>query len=186
VRRNPLLQFSSRKAKSPRLELAFRLVQRFVSRAKPALAWTKLRLNCREIVQARKFDPGKHGQRAFMHAYMDTIAGDGHTPNTICSLSLAESLPEGYLFGLLLHEFGHLGSGGGERDADRWILEKFGIRILYLGELDLEWVDQFAINRIIAGTTLPRRNPRAGRSRGRALRCPLPRRPRGVPIDPLL
>ena len=171
--RNPLLPFTSRKARAPRLELAFRLVRKFVAQAKSSLAWTKLKLNCREIVQFRVYNPGRVGERALMH----TI----HEPNTICSLSIVERIPDGYLFGLLLHEFGHLGSGGGERDADRWILENFGIRILYQGNLDLEWVDHFAINRIVGASTPPRRNPlpRAHRRNPRH-HCP-PRHPREVP-----
>lgn len=171
--RNPLLPFSSRKVRAPRLELAFRLVRRFVSSEKQSLAWTKLKLNCREIVQFRVYNPGKVGDRAIMHTV--------HEPNTICSLSLAERLPEGYLFGLLLHEFGHLGSGGGEREADRWILDRFGIRILYIGDLDLEWVDHFSIGRIIGKATPPRRrNPLPARGRHPRHRCP-PRHPREVP-----
>lgn len=172
---DPFLRFSPRKRPpTGRLELAFRLVRNFVSQAKTQLAWTKLEVGCREIVLFRKMNPGKVGQRSLMHTF--------HHPNTVCSLSLVDHLPEGYLFGLLLHEFGHIGSGGGERDADRWILDNFGIRILYLGDLDLEWVDAFAIQRIV-GATLPRRrrNPRSGQ--GRHPRRPhAPRRPRGVPI----
>lgn len=170
--------FSSRNRIPPRLALAFRLAQRFVSTAKPSLAWTKLRVNCPEIVRFRTYNPGKVGQRAFMHTF--------HDHNTICSLSLAGTMAEGYLFGLLLHEFGHLGSGGGEREADRWILDNFGIRIQYLGDLDLEWVDQMTIARILRSTTPPRRNPRPRGSRNPRHRCPHPRRPQGAPIDPLL
>lgn len=149
-----LLPFSShRRPPTGRLELAFRLVRNFVSKAKSSLAWTKLLVGCREIILFRKINAGRVGERSLMHAF--------HRPNTICSLPLVDRVPEGYLFGLLLHEFGHLGSGGGEREADRWILDNFGIRILYLGVLDLEWVDHFAIGRIV-GATIPqrRRNPR--------------------------
>lgn len=159
--------FSSRSAVPPRLELAFRVAKRFVSAARPSLSWAKLRVNCPEIIQFRKYNPGTQGQRAFMHVE--------HEPNTVCALSLAGRLPEGYLFGLLLHEFGHLGSGGGEREADQWILDNFGIRIQYVGALDLEWVDDWAIRRIVrASTPLPRRNPRPGRRLHPRRRLPLP------------
>ena len=149
-----------------RLELAFRLVRNFVSQAKPSLAWTKLSVGCREIILFRKMNLGTVGERSLMHTF--------HHPSTVCSLPLAGHLPEGYLFGTVLHEFGHLGSGDGEREADRWILDNFGIRIQYLGALDLEWVDHFAIGRIVA-TTLPRgrRNPRQGRRLRPRRRLPL-------------
>jgi hypothetical protein len=172
VARNPVHQFSSRRPAAPRLDLAFRLVRKFVSQVDPSLAWTKLRLNCREIVLFRRCNPGKVGQRAVMHM--------GHEPNTVCSLSLVDRLGEGYLFGLLLHEFGHLGSGGGEREADRWILDNFGIRIQYLGDLDLEWVDGQAIRKVLGASTPPRRNPHPVRQRDPRHRCP-PRHPREVP-----
>ena len=163
--------FSPRNRVPSRLALAFRLTQRFVSSAKPSLAWTKFKVNCPEIVRFRTYNPGTQGQRAFMHM--------GHEQNTICSLSLAERLPEGYLIGLFLHEFGHLGSGGGEREADQWILDHFGIRIQYVGALDLEWVDDWAIRRIVRASTPPRlRNPRPGR------RLHPRRRPR-LPIVPM-
>lgn len=171
--------FSPRSRTPSRLDLAFRLARRFVSTAKPSLAWVKLLVNCPEIVRFRTYNPGKVGQRSFMHTF--------HEPNTICSLSLAGTMQEGYLFGLLLHEFGHLGSGGGEREADRWILDNFGIRILYAGELDLEWVDQWSIRRVLRASTLPRRrNPRPGRRRNPRHRCPLPRRPQEAPTHPSL
>ncbi len=151
-----LHRFSSRNSVPPRLALAFRLAQRFVSVAKPSLAWTKLKVNCPEIIRFRTYNPGTQGLRAFMHM--------GHERNTICALSLAGRMPEGYLFGLLLHEFGHIGSGGGEREADQWILDHFGIRIQYVGALDLEWVDDWAIRRIVRTATPPRlRNPHPGR-----------------------
>ena len=164
-----VLPFSSRKRPiTGRLELAFRLVRAFVSHAKPALAWAKLRVGCHEIVRFRKANHGRVGERSLMHTF--------HHPNTICSLPLVDHVPEGYVFGLLLHEFGHLGSGGGEREADRWILDNFGIRILYLGTLDLEWVDHFVINRIVKAmaTPLRRRNPRPVRRSRPRHRLPLP------------
>lgn len=152
--RGRLLQFSPRKRPpAGRLHLAFQLTRELVSKASQQLAWTKLSVGCREIILFRTMNPGKIGLRSLMHTF--------HHPNTICSLSLAEGASEGFLFGLLLHEFGHLGSGGGERDADRWILDNFGIRIQYLGELDLEWVDQASIRKILGSSTPPRRrNPR--------------------------
>jgi hypothetical protein len=150
--------FSPRDRVPPRLALAFRQTLKFVSAADPGLAWTRLKVNCPEIIRFRKMNPGTKGLRSFMHTF--------HNQNAICSLSLAGKMPEGYLFGLLLHEFGHLGAGdtGGERDADQWILDRFGIRILYVGALDLQWVDDWAIRRIVKAPTPRRlRNPRPGR-----------------------
>ena len=160
--------FSPRNRVPSRLALAFRLTQRFVSAANPGLAWTRLKVNCPEIIRFRTYNPGLKGQRAFMHTF--------HERNVLCSLSLAGKMPEGYLFGLLLHEFGHLGSGGGEREADQWILDHFGIRIQYVGALDLEWVDDWAIRRITRAPIPPRlRNPRP-RRRPHHRRRPLPPR----------
>ncbi len=153
-----------------RLEIAFHLVRAFVSRAKQSLAWTKLSVGCREIILFRKIHPGRVGERSLMHTF--------HDPNTICALSLVERLPGEHLIGLLLHEFGHLGSGGGEREADRWILDNFGIRILYMGDLDLEWVDYASIAKIVTTVTPPRRrNPRPGRRLHPRRRLPLPALP---------
>lgn len=72
----------------------------------------------------------------------------GHKQGAICALAVCERLPVQFMTGLFLHEFGHLGSGGGELEADRWIFEKFRIRISYVSELDLECVDPFALHLI--------------------------------------
>ena len=168
----PPLRFSARKARSPKLELAFRVVQRFVSRRKQSLAWTRLILNCPEIVRFRKYNQGKPGLRALMHTF--------HEKNAICALSVAGQLADGFVIGLFLHEFGHLGSGGGEREADRWILDNFGIRIQYVGELDLEWVDDWVIRRILREATPLLRNPRPALAGRRLHRSP-PRRLRATP-----
>lgn len=171
-----LHKFSDRKRAPGRLELSFELVRKFVSRAKSSLAWTKLSVGCREIVTFRKINAGRVGERSVMHTF--------HHDNTICALPIVERLSGEYLFGLLLHEFGHIGSGGGEREADRWILDNFGIRILYMGTLDLEWVDYATIRRIVAEVIppRPRRNPRPVQRRNPRHRCPRPlRRPPGAP-----
>lgn len=180
MERGRLHLFSPRRRSVGRLELAFQLVRKFVSLTKPSLAWTKLSVGCREIILFRKVNPGRVGQRSLMHTF--------HHQNTICALSLVERLPGEYLFGLLLHEFGHLGSGGGEREADRWILDNFGIRIHYVGDLDLEWVDYSTIASIVVSVTPPRRrNPPSGRQRSPRHRCPRPlRRPPEAPSESLL
>jgi hypothetical protein len=76
--------------------------------------------------------PGKDGARAFMH-----VEGKNRV---VCAAADAGSLSESYQVGLLLHEFGHIGSDGGEQAADEWVLENFSILIHYMGPLEIEWV----------------------------------------------
>ncbi len=127
------------------LDLAFRFTRAFVARVDPSMAFVRLKVDCPEVMESR-LEPGVKGQRAFMHV--------GHLQGTVCAWSgsagLAQPGAEGYLFGLLLHEFGHLGSRGGELAADAWVFDNFGIRIHYKSKLDLEWVDAWAVRRIIS------------------------------------
>ena len=128
-----------------RLQKIFAVVRAFVAQADGSLLFARLKVGCPEIAKSRQGTDLK-SLRSFMHV--------GHLRGTICAWPGVEQFAkgdyEGYLTGLLLHEFGHLGSDGGERDADRWIFENFGIRIHYKGELDVEWVDEFALRRIVA------------------------------------
>ncbi len=133
-----LLQFTSRKPVA--LDLCFRVIRAFVAKAWSPARFVRLSVGCREIEAFRAANPGKVGFRSLMHV--------GHKQGTVCALAICERLPVQYMAGLLLHEFGHLGSGGGELEADRWILDTFGIRIAYTGELDLECVDPFALHLI--------------------------------------
>lgn len=170
------LRFSPRsRPPNGRLELAFRMIRGFVSKVKTSLAWTRLSVGCSEIILFRKINAanGKIGERSLMHTF--------HHEMTICSLSMVEQLPVEYLFGLLLHEFGHLGSGGGEREADRWILDNFGVRILYKGGLDLQCVDSWVARRIISAATPPRRNPHPHRRQSLRRRPARRPRPQAVP-----
>lgn len=133
-----LHSFSRTKAK--RVDLAFRLIRAFVAKKWPAARFVRLQIECPEIRAFRDAHPGPVGARSLMHV--------GHRQGTICALAICERLPEHFLAGLFLHEFGHLGSGGGELEADRWVLDTFGIPIYYKTELDLECVDQFSLIRI--------------------------------------
>lgn len=81
----------------------------------------------------RKGLSGAARRRAFMHT--------GHAKNYICTNIDASKLPDGHLFGILFHEFGHIFAGAGEGKADQWAFERFGIPILYKGAWKLEWVD---------------------------------------------
>jgi hypothetical protein len=138
-----VLSFSSRKAATVRnLDAAFRLVRAFVARAWSPARFVRLAVGCQAIEDFRASHPGKVGQRSVMHV--------GHKQGTVCALAFCDRLPPGHLAGLFLHEFGHLGSGGGELEADQWVRETFGISIRYESELDLEWVDPFAVRRILA------------------------------------
>ena len=163
-----LHSFSPRKARTLRLELAFLAVRDFLSKVDPSLRFARLKTDCQVIVNERRVG-GIQGDRSFMHT--------GHFPNVVCAFPGCDKLGEQYLFGLLLHEFGHLGAGleHGERAADQWILDRVGIRILYLTSLDIEAVDGWAIRRILKDFTPPRRNP--PRRPRRLLRAPTRPRP---------
>lgn len=145
--RGRVLSFTPRRLPFSRLETAFRLVRRFTAKVLPRLARVRLEKDCGEIIQFRMDHPGKTGHRNVMHV--------GHVPGAVCSLKMVDKLPAEYIFGLLLHEFGHLGvdAGGdsGEREADGWILDTFDIRIHYKGALDLEWVDPGVVEWIATG-----------------------------------
>ena len=133
-----VLSFTPRKATE--LDLCFRVIRAFVSKAWSPARFVRLQVGCQEIQTFRDTHPGPVGARSLMHV--------GHKRGTVCAIPACNRLPANFLAGLFLHEFGHLGSGGGELEADRWILDTFGIRIYYKTELDLECIDQFAIHRI--------------------------------------
>lgn len=76
-------------------------------------------------------------RRAFMHV--------GHKSNSHVCVWPGTDLSEPYLYGLFLHEFGHIGQGESESGADLWIMEHFGIPIEYKGPLCLEWVNPLII-----------------------------------------
>ena len=139
--RGRLLPFSSRNWLPTRLGVAFAVARAFVSSRWPAAKFVRLKVGCPEIESLRRSGQGAASERALMHV--------GHLQGTVCASAAAGNQVDAYLFGLFLHEFGHLGSGGGERDADQWILDEFGVRILYDGPLDLERVDQDVVTRII-------------------------------------
>jgi hypothetical protein len=73
----------------------------------------------------------------------------GCEANTICAWGkAADDLPEEFLVGLFLHEYGHCVVGNDEKAADRWSFDALGIPIQYVdhGKIkDLEWVDPLII-----------------------------------------
>lgn len=142
---NPARLHSFRpRSATKRLEVAFEVTKSFLCRIESFLCFARLRTDC-QVIPAERRQGGIQGARSFMHT--------GHYPNAVCAFPGSDKLGENYLFGLLLHEFGHLGAGTdlGERAADRWILDRTGIRIQYKTELDVEWVDEWALRRILAG-----------------------------------
>lgn len=73
----------------------------------------------------------------------------GHLSGAICHAKDCKSLSVNHLVGLLLHEFGHLATGGGEREADVWAFERLGVVIQYRSPILLEWVDDEAVARLL-------------------------------------
>jgi hypothetical protein len=118
-------------------EEAFLKVRAFAANADPALAGVEL-MQCADVKDAAS---RKGRSRAFMHT--------GHVAHKICYASPAKFLSLNCIVGILLHEFGHLGSNGGEVDADQWVLVKLGIALEYKGKLCLEWVDDITAKKVL-------------------------------------
>ncbi len=136
-----LLPFSSRKPKTESLDLAFRVIRAFVARVWPGARFVRLQVGCPEIEAFRAAHPGRVGARSLMHV--------GHKQGVVCALKICDKLPPSYVVGLFLHEFGHLGSGGGELEADAWVRDMLGISIQYKSDLDIEWVNDHTVARIL-------------------------------------
>ena len=90
-----------------------------VSKKSPAMADVKIHVGCPAIDERRK----NGSKRSYMHV--------NHWPGVICVHPDAEVLPARNLWGLYLHEFGHLLDTGGEGEANQAIQDGYGIRILY-------------------------------------------------------
>jgi len=52
-----------------------------------------------------------------------------------------------FIYGIFLHEFGHIASRGGELAADAWVFQSFGIPIRYRTRQRLEWVSHEDLKR---------------------------------------
>jgi hypothetical protein len=134
-----------------RLRFTFERVKRFVSRSSPRLfhlSRVRLNIGCQEIHRYRATHPGKRGDRAFMHTE--------HKEAAVCSAVDAGRLPENYQVGLILHEFGHIATHGGEQAADEWVLHSFGIMIHYMGPLEIEWVSDQDLRKVLPRTSSSR------------------------------
>lgn len=126
------------------------ILRRFWARV---IAWAKrksdkvpslsLRVDCPLVRRIRKTSP-----RAFMHA--------DHAPRKVCVAREAAGLDSEHLCGLFLHELGHpmarVAWGRTEQeDADRAVKEFLGVTIRYKGDLLLEWVPTWVLNKIMRG-----------------------------------
>lgn len=110
----------------------FPLVQGFVERRAPVddLPFSPrkvgLRLGCRLAEKDYEEDP-----RYLAHVF--------HRRRTVCVARKIEDLAPEYVWGILLHEFGHLYGGKSDAEADLWVHEKLGIDIDYVDLV--QWVD---------------------------------------------
>ena len=121
------------------LVAVFAKVRQFVAFKFPELASAVMRA-CPEIRRTTS------SSRAYAHVgHMRHQRGD-----YVCIHPATANLPLQYQIGVILHEFGHLGSGEGDDVADRWIFENFGIAIEYRGPKTLEWVPKSALS-VITG-----------------------------------
>lgn len=118
-------------------EEAFQKVRSFVAATDPSLSSVEL-TPCAEV---RKGASRAGRSRAFMHT--------GHLPGRICYAPPTRLLSLNFIVGLLLHEFGHIGSGGGELEADNWVAVKLGIALHYKSKLCLEYVDSEVVRHIL-------------------------------------
>ena len=112
----------------PRLTTYFTAARELVGEKFPELSGTRMRVGCGDIDKMRK----RGSTRSYMHV--------NHYKDCICVHPDAERLPARNLWGLFLHEFGHLLAGNGEGEANMAILQAFGIRILYDEEM-LQFVE---------------------------------------------
>jgi len=106
-------------------------VKELLSKKRPDLLPLKLHIGCPEILKRRRVD-----ERAYAHV--------GHK-NGICIAEDASELEEGYIYGLLLHEVGHIGAAKdgwpeAEKSANDWVEAELGWKIIYRGQPPLEWI----------------------------------------------
>jgi len=104
--------------------------------------------SCQVIERKRLKQNKKKFQRYYAHTY--------HKPKIICISKDLFKLPINKVFAILLHEYGHVACGhssrekeeAGEINANLWVLTNLGIKIDYVGDLQLQTIkdeDCFAI-----------------------------------------
>ena len=101
-----------------------------------------------ELCEDVRRDRERGNKRAFFHV--------GHKGIwTICTDPITGRLPDGHLYGLVLHEFGHplawkLFGKSRQEDADRAIWDMTRIPILYRTGWIVQWVPAASVRRIRA------------------------------------
>lgn len=110
---------------SSKVQKAFRDVRRFVAGRFPSLSRIRLFYGC----PLTEYDH-RMSTRQYMHVF--------HVPGMVCCSKAADKLPPKYLYGIFLHEFGHLIMPGSELDADEAILNNFNLVIQYTGHKELQ------------------------------------------------
>jgi hypothetical protein len=113
----------------------FLAVQRFVARKFP---WAK-KVKLYPCPRAEKDNQERRR----------TVAHSGHKSNTICYAGRLFLLPRYMRVGILLHEFGHLGGGHEEPDADTWVLKHLDVEIRYAGRDELESITAEDLGRVL-------------------------------------
>lgn len=121
--------------KSRRLISLFRRVRTAVGRRSPSMKQIRMDLGCPEARRDHDANP-----RYYCHAF--------HRRGKICCAGAMVFLPKTYQVGILLHEFGHLGGGRDELAADRWVMKRLGVPLLYRGPQSLEWASPEYIRKL--------------------------------------
>lgn len=100
---------------------------------RPDLPAPRLELDCPEIFARRRAGD----TRAYAHV--------GHVDGAVCVASDLARRGDNILYGVLLHEVGHLGAFHDglpptEKAANDWVERELGHRIVYRGRPPLQWV----------------------------------------------
>jgi len=98
---------------------------------------------CR-VIRDSYNDPGHPDHlRAWAHV--------GHMPGVLCVNPLYFALPPTVKIGIVLHEIGHIGCGGGdEMEADLWVRDNLGVEIKYGGPGAVQEVDESTANKVLS------------------------------------
>ena len=128
---NPAKKISTSERDCERLQQVFARAKAFVLRR--GGGYKAVDVSLRACPEIRRGLRSAARQRAYMHT--------GHIKQYICTHPDAAKLSDGFLFGVLFHEFGHVFTGAGEAKADQWVFEKLGLPLRYKGAKKLEWID---------------------------------------------
>ena len=106
---------------------AFHIIKALVAEQFPQARSVKLLFSCPDA----EYDH-KCSSRQYAHAL--------HYKGLICVCHNFEELPKKHMFGILLHEFGHILGSPDEDKADDFIEKHFGLFIAYTGRKELQEV----------------------------------------------